>query len=306
MNKITPRTWTFIFAGIALLALAFLSISLSSLAMSAGKPISFSEIAPQVYDTNISTNWERIFLAILRVLLIIGWILLPFYIILLFISKTERKNFIRRLAGMLPFFIMLYILVNSQIVQKVADQFSPRLFGTQNLPGEVGTPGPTPEFVPPPHWVTTVAVIAIAFAITLILTGFFFLMWRRSRAQLRLKEPLQKVEREAQAALEAIISGRDLREAILRCYLQMVETIREYRGFNREQDMTPREFELFLQKHGLPRDPVHQLTWLFEEVRYGTMKPGRKEEQTAVASLSAIVSACQRAAQKRGVSDGPS
>ena len=31
MNKITPRTWTFIFAGIALLALVLLSISLNSL-----------------------------------------------------------------------------------------------------------------------------------------------------------------------------------------------------------------------------------------------------------------------------------
>ncbi len=306
MNKISPRAWTFIFAGIALLALVLLSISLNSLEMAAGKPFPFTELAPPVYDSALPNNLERILLAIFRIMMILGWILLPIYIILLIISKEERKNFLRRMAGLLPLFIMLYILVTSRNIKQAVDQLSPRLGSSQVPSGDVGTPGLTPEFVPPPHWVTTVAVVVIALAITLILTGIFFILWRRSQARLRLKEPLNKVEREAQAALDSIISGGDLREAILRCYMQMVETIKEYRGYFREQDMTPHEFELFLEKHGLPQDPVHQLTRLFEEVRYGAMKPGRKEEQTAIASLSAIVSACQRAARKQGLSDGQS
>jgi hypothetical protein len=145
--------------------------------------------------------------------------------------------------------------------------------------------------------------VAIALAVTLILAGAFYAIWRRTNAQRRLREPLKNVEREAQAALDAIMAGADLREAILLCYLQMVETIKEYRGIYRDQDMTPREFEVFLEKRGVPRDPVHQLTRLFEDVRYGTFKPGRTDEQTAISSLSSIVSACQRFAKKQGLSN---
>ena len=58
--------------------------------------------------------------------------------------------------------------------------------------------------------------------------------------------------------------------------------------------MTPHEFERILQERGLPRGPVHDLTQLFEQVRYGGYNPGRQEERVAVSSLSAIVTACQR------------
>jgi len=44
----------------------------------------------------------------------------------------------------------------------------------------------------------------------------------------------------------------------------------------------------------LPVSPVHQLTQLFETVRYGGVTPGRKEEQVAVTSLRAIINACQK------------
>jgi hypothetical protein len=111
---------------------------------------------------------------------------------------------------------------------------------------------------------------------------------------------LRRVEKEARVALDAISAGGDLREAVIRCYLQMIEALQEYRGIHRDQDITPHEFEIILAKRGMPGEPVHQLTTLFEEVRYGTFKPGRKEEQVAIASLSAIVSACQRVAERRG------
>jgi hypothetical protein len=59
--------------------------------------------------------------------------------------------------------------------------------------------------------------------------------------------------------------------------------------------MTPSEFEQALQGKGLPREPVHQLTHLFEEVRYGARQVGEREERQAIDSLSAIVAACTRA-----------
>ncbi len=193
----------------------------------------------------------------------------------------------------------MYILASNQASRDAAEDLTPRLFGDAASEELVPTPIPPPEFTPPPSWVTSITTIAIALVISLLLIGIFYAIWRRSQERLKLREPLKKVERQAQAALDTIRAGGDLSEAILRCYLQMVETLKEYRGIYRDQDMTPHEFEIFLGRHGVPDEPVHHLTRLFEEVRYGAIKPGRKEEQVAIASLSAIVSACQRAAERR-------
>ena len=56
--------------------------------------------------------------------------------------------------------------------------------------------------------------------------------------------------------------------------------------------MTPREFEVYLTQNGMPREPVQQLTRLFELVRYGAVTAAPADEQHAVASLTAIVEAC--------------
>ena len=55
--------------------------------------------------------------------------------------------------------------------------------------------------------------------------------------------------------------------------------------------MTPREFEAALRSTGLPGEPVAKLTHLFEDVRYGAARSGPREEEQAVACLSAIVAA---------------
>ena len=246
----------------------------------------------------------RNLLTVLRVIMIVGWVLLPLYIIMLFISKDERKRFLRFVASVAPFIILLYILANNMAQKDGAEEISPRIFGEGNTGAIATTPIAPPEFIPPPSWVTTFTTVAIALVITLVLMGIFYAIWRRSQERLRLQGPLKRVERQAQQALDSIRAGGDLSEAILRCYLQMVETLKEYRGINRDQAMTPREFEVFLDKHGVPGEPVHQLTRLFEEVRYGAVRPGRKDEQVAIASLSAIVSACQRQHQLRAERQG--
>jgi hypothetical protein len=58
--------------------------------------------------------------------------------------------------------------------------------------------------------------------------------------------------------------------------------------------MTTHEFEEILQGKGLPDEPIHQLTLLFEDVRYGNLNPGEADETRAISSLGAIVSALRR------------
>jgi hypothetical protein len=88
--------------------------------------------------------------------------------------------------------------------------------------------------------------------------------------------------------------GGNLKNTIMRCYYEMSQVINEQRGIRRDRSMTPREFEIYLESNGLPGEPVRQLTHLFEDVRYGDLAVGEKEEQQAQSSLTAIIEAVKR------------
>jgi hypothetical protein len=294
VKSLTPRTKTLIFAGIALLALILLASTLNGLTFSEGTRLEFPAIAPQVTDPGIPPGWGRTLITILRLLIIVGWLVLPFYIILVIVSKDERKRLLRTLAVFLPLMFVLYLLSTKKLTGSREQEASPFNFNLNDLQqGQSGAAAPMPVFQAPPAWVTTAVTIAIAVAIALLVLGVGYAIWRRTRKE--EPEPIDiRIENQAQAALEALQSGADLRDVILRCYLQMVEALKEYRGIQRDRDMTPREFEDYLERRGLPQQPVRDLTGLFEQVRYGGLMPGLQAERQAVASLSAIVSACQK------------
>ncbi len=293
MNK--TRTWTIILTGVGLLALLLLAVSVNALQLAPGQQYGYQQAAPNLAAGGGSSPFGNFILAAFRVLMSILWLALPLYILLAIVNKDMRKRLLKDIAIFLPIVLLLVYLSNQKPAQQAAKDINPNMFGQQaQQPGPQGPAAPLPpQFVPPPGWVTTLTTVAIAVAITLIVLAVVYGIWRRARAN-QAKEPLQRVEKEAQAAIDAIGAGGDLREVIMRCYLQMIQALQEYRGIHRGSDMTPREFELTLQKRGLPGDAVHQLTRLFEQVRYGTTQPGRTDERAAVDSLAAIVSACQR------------
>lgn len=94
---------------------------------------------------------------------------------------------------------------------------------------------------------------------------------------------------EAERARQALKTGLDLKDVIIRCYRHMSLALAEDRGLEREEFMTTREFEELLVSAGIPHDPVHQLTQLFEAVRYGNWQPNPADEQKAIHCLEAIV-----------------
>ena len=55
----------------------------------------------------------------------------------------------------------------------------------------------------------------------------------------------------------------------------------------------PGRLSRLLELGELPGGRVPRLTRLFEDVRYGTVSPGKREEQQAIASLKAIAEACK-------------
>jgi hypothetical protein len=53
--------------------------------------------------------------------------------------------------------------------------------------------------------------------------------------------------------------------------------------------MTTGEFEILLETAGIPHEPIHQLTLLFDAVRYGHWQPNAVDEQKAIQCLEAIM-----------------
>jgi len=131
----------------------------------------------------------------------------------------------------------------------------------------------------------------------LLVTSVLVVVWVLKPA--RQQSPIDLVGQEAEKARQALRTGAGLREVILHCYLQMSLALKQEQGLERKDFMTTGEFEQLLESAGLPHEPIHQLTGLFEAVRYGNWQPNAADEQTAIRSLEAIMDYSRTA---RGVS----
>jgi hypothetical protein len=94
---------------------------------------------------------------------------------------------------------------------------------------------------------------------------------------------------EAEKAWQSLMTGLDLKDVIIKCYRQMSLALEQEQGIEREDFMTTREFENLLEAAGIPHDPIHQLTQLFEAVRYGNWQPNPVDEQKAIQCFQAIM-----------------
>ncbi len=304
MNRPNSRTWTIIIAVVALAALLLLASSLNELSFAEGTPLPVENMAPDLGASNDTTQGlTDTLIKIFRVAMIVAWVLLPFYVIYLIISKEARKKFLRDMAMIIPLLLLLYFFSESITNRPGEETELAEQFGLQSAQEQQFAQSNVemPVFSAPPAWVTTVASIILASLVVLIVFLVVMVIWRRTRRM--YYQPRRRIAQQAQAAIDSIEAGGDLREVIQRCYQQMLVALSQYRLINREQYMTPHEFEELLERHGMPREPVRQLTDLFERVRYGEEKPGRQEERAAIASLSAIVSACQSTVQNRRAGD---
>lgn len=108
------------------------------------------------------------------------------------------------------------------------------------------------------------------------------------------RTPLEdELLQEAEDAVRALQAGMDFRNVIMRCYMQMARSLQEELGIERNYSMTVREFEDWLEYLGFPTVPVHQLTTLFEKVRYGEHDSSDDDEKNAIESLNEIIDFCQ-------------
>ena len=124
--------------------------------------------------------------------------------------------------------------------------------------------------------------------IGLLVTGILIAIWIFGSPAKRATT-IDIVSLEAEKAWQELKAGLGLKDVIIKCYRQMSWALAEERGIERKESMTAREFEDLLEAAGVPYDPVHQLTQLFEAVRYGHWQPNPIDEEKAIHCLEAIV-----------------
>ena len=261
-------------------ALVLIAASLSGLVLKPGVPLpSLSngqihiDVAPGAPQVEYPVN--DFFVTVLVVILV-GCLIWTLYKAVQGVNWKDLSRALLRFAGfflgaaaVLAFVLSLLPKTGELVVEEAL---------------EIPTPPPvvyTPLGTPPP--VLTWLVGAILAVCAALLAVWF----------LRSREPadvtLLRLGQEAEKARQALLTGLSLREVILQCYRQMSRVLQEENGIQRQAFMTTGDFERLLAAEGFPAAPVHQLTQLFDAVRYGRWQPGLSDDQKAIDCLEAIV-----------------
>lgn len=136
-------------------------------------------------------------------------------------------------------------------------------------------------------------LVGMGLLVTGILIGIWIFGSRASQATIT-----DILGLEAERARQELRTGLGLKDVIIKCYRQMSLALQKEQGIEREDFMTTREFEDLLGAAGVPHDPVHQLTQLFEAVRYGHWQTNPIDEQKAIHCLEAILLYSREAKEK--------
>lgn len=267
-------------------ALTLLAAALPSVRLEPGKPFPYDLFAlpapgrPSAPGGFIGMEWLGM------VLLALG----AFVAVMLIFSRDFRRWLVRNLPIYLLVMLTVYLLMAN---------LRPPLFEPRSAPGQAaGAPNQAsdiPEAVLPPDLVTNppawlVTLISLAIACGMLLATWWLVRRFPKRATVNIGEDIAA---SAQAALRDLEAGGDVRDAVTRCYVEMVRILHAERGIARDPDMTAREFEQRLARTGLAASHIRRLTRLFEAVRYSPRAPGPREAREAEACLRGIVEAYQ-------------
>lgn len=215
------------------------------------------------------------------------WVSLVFVVAYAVISPEGRRRL---------FMTLILVVILLFLAERYRDrlQEQPRESDTQGMmelaPVDTASlPQPPPFITDPPAWLfwTVNGVVALAFFLLL------WFLWRKLRPQ---PDPQEQLAEEAASALAELEAGGDLRDVVMRCYVQMGAVLKENHRVERRRAVTPREFEVQLARAGLQDEHIRRLTRLFEGVRYGTRSSDGRAAQEAGECLQAIVQAYGKAA----------
>jgi hypothetical protein len=295
MSKRDKYRLVLLMAGVAILLL-FLAAAITGMKMQPGNPfpLKWQQAPPGEASPFGNGYWFTVFI---RGILILCVISIPIYIFINLLSPQGRRRLLKDLVRLLILTLIMYILLN------LAESASKRNLAKET-PSEIGQPVGGPDMLPegpvetpaaetsPPEWLDAGLCLGLAFLLAIVITVLVWGIYRASRE--RARDAMDRLAEEAQEAVDAIHAGGNIRDTVIRCYVQMTLVLAKERNVRRDEAMTPHEFEqILLTKLKLPETPVHRLTSLFEAVRYGDYHPGKREEIEAIDSLTTIAEACK-------------
>jgi len=266
----------------SLLALIIVSVSLSNMQLNPGTP--FPREGNNYNPVLSSTEKQEIENTTLP--RVQGFIALILLLVLLFVlARIVSAINIRKLLKWLPVLVILLIAV--ALIPQMDPGQPPSFPDELNV---ISTPqSPNVTALPlgdPPQFLLWLVAIAILFGMCFL--GYKLFM--EGVISIRLED---QIAQEAKRAIQNLRAGKDFRNVIINCYLQMSHVLQAEQGIERNSAMTAREFERWLRVEGLPFQPVRQLSSLFEKTRYGNQKMSKGDEKTALESLNEIIRYCQ-------------
>ena len=273
---------TLLFLVGTLVSLIMLSGSLSNLQLHAGVPF------PSAGDSGSETRFfttastRNVYsLTLLKGIFALIFLFLMVYVAARFIALVNIKRLIRLLFTMAAMLVLIILIAQIPITPS-----TPRPSETSINPIAPPLEYPISPLGQPPGELILFVLIAFIVAIGLLV----FKVWG---TWLRQSGMTKQMLHEAESAMNEIKSGENLRNVIFRCYLQMSHALQEDLKVERNNNMTVREFEVWLEEKGFPIVPIHQLTELFEKARYGAQLTMKEDEQIAVESLGEIIRFCR-------------
>jgi hypothetical protein len=274
---------------ILLVVIILLGGSLSEIVLLPGQPLIFGLNWNKTLETNLGNlPGAELLLNFIEIILLCGIIFFPVTILYLILSPKARKQFIREVIRVVPI-VLLFIFIAKVISQQpiTNKQFLPAAAPDSTI-GQILPTQTVSNITTPPHWIGLIITLSLA----VIVTGFILWgIWTFWNHRHKLK-PLEQIANHALHAINELQNGGDITNIVINCYYEMSQVVNQQRGIRRESTMTTHEFENKLIDIGFPEPSIHQITQLFEEVRYGTLRPGVIEEHLAIASLNEIIKYC--------------
>lgn len=212
--------------------------------------------------------------------LALGIILLFLALITALFKKVNLKRVVILASVLAALFALFSILPNLPTIIPnpiQSDTHVPMPPQMDYLTSPIGDP-PAKLFL----WVKVFLLLAISILMGWLVIHIF-----------KQKQKENAITVEVESAILAITNGGDLGGIIVRCYSNMEKIVSQERGIDRNQSVTPHEFQNYLIREGIPIEPILQLTTLFEKARYGKQSMTEQDEHDALNSLAAIQKVCQ-------------
>lgn len=269
-------------AAFVLLSVLALSAGLSSLELQPGSSLSPESLGGLTRFNPIELiRLPPSLLSFLGVLLrVVFWLLVPWAFIYVIRSREARRRVLMQLFFML---LLAFAVISLSKGVNLSSLDVPQLAADQSSSSGSST-ALTPSQLTAPNWVFLALSALVVGAVAL--AGY-----RIIQSLGPAQTDTAAMRSEARAALQALESGVRLESVIQRAYLRLCQASLARRGVTRASHATPREFVGPLEAAGLPVQPVHVLTRLFERARYGDAPMDHEDEREAVTALREILRA---------------